>query len=222
MLTSALRVADLRDLTKNKPGLTRETGLARDSFQTANAVLFQADLPAADGESSAGGAGAGAAFVGAAHPGGQGAEAGAVQFGPFGVQAGLQTGAHAAGAQHEGAFGAHAGAQAAAGAAQLGLAVQHLAAGAAHDGFIEQRLSFGMFSFGRQSFGRSSFGRQSFGSSSFGGHSFGSSSFGSLNPDGQPQSPAQAGAIWNDKAAAVSNAATERFIEVSPRVKVGT
>jgi hypothetical protein len=201
MLTSALRVADLRDLTKNKPGLTRETGLARDSFQTANAVLFQADLPAADGESSAGGAGAGAAFVGAAHPGGQGAEAGAAQLGPFGE---------------------HAGAQAAAGAAQLGLAVQHLAAGAAHDGFIEQRLSFGMFSFGRQSFGRSSFGRQSFGSSSFGGHSFGSSSFGSLNPDGQPQSPAQAGAIWNDKAAAVSNAATERFIEVSPRVKVGT
>ena len=184
-------MADARDLTTYKPGLKRETGLARDSFQTANAVLFQADLPAADGESSAGGAGAGAAFVGAAHPGGQGAEAGAAQLGPFGE---------------------HAGAQAAAGAAQLGLAVQHLAVGAAHDGFIEQRLSFGRASFGRQSFGRSSFG----------GHSFGSSSFGSLNPDGQPQSPAQAGAIWNDKATAVSNAATERFIEVSPRVKVGT
>ena len=41
MLTSALRVTDLRDLTTNKPGLKRETGLARDSFQAANAILFR-------------------------------------------------------------------------------------------------------------------------------------------------------------------------------------
>jgi hypothetical protein len=82
--------------------------------------------------------------------------------------------------------------------------VQHFAAGAAHDGFIEHRLSFG-----------------SFGMSSFGRHSFGSSSFGSLKPDGQPQSPALAGASWKDKAATVSKAATERFMTVSPQVKVG-
>jgi hypothetical protein len=66
------------------------------------------------------------------------------------------------------------------------------------------------------------FGRQSFGRFIFGMHIFGSSSFGSLNPDGQPQSPASAGTIWKDKAAAVSNATTERFMEVSPQVKVGT
>ena len=93
--------------------------------------------------------------------------------------------------------------------------MQHFAAGAAHDGFIEHRLSLG-------SFGMSSFGRQSFGRFIFGMHSLGSSSFGSLKPDGQPQSPAFAGASWKDKAAAVSNAATEHFMEVSPQVKVGT
>jgi hypothetical protein len=160
--------------------------LRRRSIATA-----YADLPAADGESSAGGAGAGAASAGAygaagaAHPGGQVADAGAA---------------------HDGPFGAHA----AAGAAQLGLAEQHFAVGAAHEGFIEHRFNFG--SFGRQSFGRFSFGM----------HNLGSSNFGSLRPDGQPQSPASAGTIWNDKAAAVSNATTECFMEVSPNVKVGT
>ncbi|MBL6706686.1 MAG: hypothetical protein ISQ06_11270 [Planctomycetaceae bacterium] len=206
----------------NKPGIRQDTGLCSisDFRFFRDAACVTQTYPAADGDNSAGGAGAGAASVGAAgaygaagaaQPGGHGAEAGAAQLGVFGAQAGAQAGAHAAGAQHEGAFGAQAGAQGA-GAAQLGFAVQQLAAGAAHDGFIEHRSSFGILSFGRQSFGRSIFGM----------HIFGSSSFGSLKPEGQPQSPAFTGAIWKDKAAAVSKAAAERFMAVSPQVKVGT
>ena len=147
-------------------------------------------LSAADGDSfSAGGAGAGAAS-----PWSAGA-AGAAHPGACG-------GLHGAGALQVAFFGAHAGlhgAHFATGAAQLGFALQH----------------FGLLDLHNSSLGMLIFGMHSLGSSSFGRQTFGSSIFGSLKV-GQPQSPADAGALRATRAARDRTEIASFFMRLSP------
>ena len=99
-------------------------------------------------------------------------------------------------------FGAHAGlhgAHFATGAAQLGFALQH----------------FGLLDLHKSSLGMLIFGMHSLGSSSFGRQTFGSSIFGSLNV-GQPQSPADAGALRATRAARDRIDIASFFMRLSP------